>query len=151
MCFSPCLPYPQHDRKDPCHWPAVPLAPCGPVDDQVALGLCLGCVATPCHPEELAALDLSSHATQASLGFSIPVSQFCLGCRARVFSFLHLIHPWHLKITVLKGKYHGTFLWKRRGTCFFWEERPGPYDPLPQSFGLTIQVCSTTLANGLVC
>lgn len=53
------------------------------VDDQVALGLCLGCVATPSHPEGLAALDLS-HTTQASLGFSIPCSSSVwavgLGC-----------------------------------------------------------------------
>lgn len=31
-----------------------------------------------------------------------------------MLSFLHLVHPWHLKIIVLRGKYQGTFLWKRR-------------------------------------
>lgn len=49
---------------------SLPLA-CSPSGTLWHLGLCLGCAATPCHPEGLATLDLSSHATQANLGFSI--------------------------------------------------------------------------------
>lgn len=77
--------------RGPCHWPVVSLAPCGSVDDLVALGLCLECAVKPCRPEESVALDLSP--TTASPGFS--TAPFCAPA---LFRLLGQGASWPLKV-----------------------------------------------------